>query len=87
VDLEALVLKESINKLGLIIELQGFLKGGTKAFNIYRQITFDLFQFYYYIKISFGEEKLLAEKLYHQKWNDQEIEHLAELIAEVIWMI
>lgn len=84
VDLEATLIKESVHRIGLNIRLEGFIKGGTKAFNIYKDLRFELQQYYYQITLSLGSEKKLAEKLYHQQWTEEETEQLAETIAEII---
>jgi|APTNR8051073442_1049403.scaffolds.fasta_scaffold00003_325 predicted nuclease of restriction endonuclease-like (RecB) superfamily len=84
VDIEAHLIKESVHRIGLNIQLQGFIRGGTKAFNIYKDIKLELYPYHYEIKVFLGQDKLLAEKLYHHQWIAPEIEQLAEAIAEMI---
>ena len=42
VDLEAKLLKESVHKVGIHVNLQGFVRAGTKAFNVWKELKFEL---------------------------------------------
>jgi predicted nuclease of restriction endonuclease-like (RecB) superfamily len=83
-DLEAKLLNENVHRLGLHIELNGFIKAKTKTFNVWRDLKFELYQYYYYIKTYFYEDFLLSERLYDQPWTDDEINQIAEKFAETI---
>ena len=80
VDLEAALQNGSIYLLAVSLKLEGFKKGGTKTFNISKDIILNLGQFIYTIGIE--QHSPWMEKLYHQKWADKEIEEFAERWCE-----
>ncbi|HQQ98559.1 MAG TPA: PDDEXK nuclease domain-containing protein [Cyclobacteriaceae bacterium] len=84
VDLEAKLLNESVHRLGIHVHLQGHLKSGTKTFNIWKDLKFELYQYFYHIKVSTSQELLLAERLYDQPWTEEDLEQVTEAFAELI---
>ena len=70
----------SAYKVGLNVQLNGFLKAGTKTFDVWRELNFNLHQNFYSIDIQ--DQKF--EKLYHQKWTDQDVTEIVECFVEAI---
>lgn len=84
VDLEAKLLTESVHRLGIHVNLQGHIKSGTKTFNIWKDLKFELYQYFYHIKVSTPQELLLMERLYDQPWTEEDLEQVTETFAELI---
>ncbi len=84
VDLDAKLLTEGAHRIGLHVDLQGHIKSGTKTFNIWKDLKFELFQYYYHIKSFTNQEILLQERLYGQPWTTADIDQLGEQFAEII---
>ena len=84
VDLEAKLLKESVHKVGIHVNLQGFVRAGTKAFNVWKELKFELYQYYYHIRTFTNQDITLAERLYSQPWTEDDLEQLTETFAEII---
>jgi predicted nuclease of restriction endonuclease-like (RecB) superfamily len=84
VDLEAKLLKEGIHRIGIRVNLQGFIKAGTKTFNVWKEMKFELYQYYYHIKTFTNQEITLRERLYDQPWTESEFDQLTEELAEIV---
>lgn len=81
-DLEAKLLKENVHQLGLNINLDGFKKAGTKTFGVYVTLTINLNKYMY--TVSENREPNWFEKLYHEKWEEDELQQVAEKWCELI---
>lgn len=84
IDLEARLLKGDIRKVGINVNLQGFIKAGTKTFNVWRELKFELHQYYYHIRTYTNHEIILRERLYDQSWAEEELDQLTDEFAEMI---
>lgn len=84
VDLEAKLLKEGVHKVGIHVQLQGFIKAGTKTFNIWKELKFELHPYFYHIKTYTNQDIILVERLYDQQWTEFDLDELAEGFAEII---
>lgn len=84
VDLEAGLIKEGIRKIGINVNLQGFIKAGTRTFNVWKQLKFELYQYYYHIRTYTNQEITLRERLYDQPWTETELDQLTDEFAEII---
>jgi predicted nuclease of restriction endonuclease-like (RecB) superfamily len=84
VDLEARLIKEGIRKIGINVYLQGFIKAGTRTFNVWKELKFELHQYYYHIKTYTNQEITLRERLYNQPWTETELDQLTDEFAEII---
>jgi predicted nuclease of restriction endonuclease-like (RecB) superfamily len=84
VDLEARLLKEGVHRVGVNVNLQGFIKAGTKAFNVWKELKFELYQYYYHIKTFTNTDLTLQERLYQESWTEAELDQLTEQFAEII---
>jgi hypothetical protein len=84
VDLEAKLLLGSVHKVGIHVNLQGFIKAGTKTFNVWKELKFELYQYYYHIRVFTSQEVTLRERLYEQTWTESELDQLAEEFAGII---
>ena len=84
VDLEAKLLKEGVRKVGINVNLQGFIKAGTKTFNVWKELKFELHQYFYHIKTFTNQDITLQERLYGQLWTETELDQLTEEFAEII---
>ncbi len=84
VDLEAGLIKEGIRKIGINVNLQGFIKAGTRTFNVWKQLKFQLYQYYYHIRTYTNQEITLRERLYDQPWTETELDQLTDEFAEII---
>jgi len=84
VDLEAKLLKEGVRKVGINVNLQGFIKAGTKTFNVWKELKFELHQYFYHIKTFTNQDITLQERLYGQLWTENELDQLTEEFAEII---
>ncbi len=84
VDLDAKFLKEGVHKVGIHVNLQGFIKAGTKTFNVWKDLKFELYQYYYHIRTFTNQEVTLRERLYQQPWTEIELDQLTEEFAEII---
>ena len=75
-DLEKHLQKDTVHTLGLNLRMEGLGKGGTKAFDVLK----DLFVILSTYKYSLGPEKQKPwiEKLYHQHCTDEEIDAITE---------
>ena len=78
-DLEDALSKENVYRIGLNIQFNGFIKGGTRSFNIWNNPKIELLQSVYHIKLN--DDKVLFEKLYHQKWDDRDYTEVVECFA------
>jgi hypothetical protein len=76
VDLEARIQNENITLLGLGLRMEGFKKGGTSTFGIWKDLLIELHQFKYSVGVE--PHKPLMERLYHQKWTKTDIQELAD---------
>jgi hypothetical protein len=81
-DLEALMAKENISILGLSLRMEGFKNAGVHTFGVWKELFIDLHQYKY--GIGPEQHKPLIEKLYHQKWNEEEIRELVERWCEEV---
>lgn len=84
VDFEARLLKEGVRKIGINLNLQGFIKAGTKTFNVWKQLNFELYQYYYHVKTFTNKDITLRERLYDQPWTEIEIDQLVDEFAEIV---
>lgn len=84
VDLEARLIKEGIRKIGINVNLQGFIKAGTRTFNVWKELKFELYQCYYHIRTYTNQEITLRERLYDQPWTETELDQLTDEFAEII---
>ncbi len=82
-DLEATLEKEAVYQLGLGIRMEGFKRGGTKAFNIFKDLIINLEQYKY--GVGTEQHKPWLEKLYHQKWTKEEVNNLADKWCEQLF--
>lgn len=85
-DLEKHLEKENVQQLGVTLRMEGFKRAGVNAFDIWKELHIDLQQFKY--GIGKQQHKPWIEKLYHQKWTNEEIQELVdrwceELIDEI----
>jgi predicted nuclease of restriction endonuclease-like (RecB) superfamily len=81
-DLEKQLLKENVNLLGLSLRMEGFKKGGTDAFGLWKDLFIELHHFKY--GVGAEQHKPWVEKLYHQKWTKEEVRELAERWCEEV---
>ena len=82
-DLEVRLLKENVHKLGLYLQMDGFIKGGTKTFNVELNLLIELNRYRYTI----GENRNVAiwqEYLYHHHWTEDELKQTSEKWSEII---
>lgn len=84
VDLEAGLIKGDIRKIGINVNLQGFIKAGTRTFNVWKELRFELYQYYYHIRTYINQEIILRERLYEQPWTETELDQLTDEFAEII---
>lgn len=84
VDFEAKLLKEGIQRIGVNVNLQGFIKAGTKTFNVWKELKFELYQYYYHIRTYTNQEITLSERLYDQPWTETDFDKLTDEFAEII---
>ncbi|HEY2580624.1 MAG TPA: DUF1016 domain-containing protein [Mucilaginibacter sp.] len=82
VDLEMMLKKANINQIGLTIRLKGFKKAGTKAFSINNDFLIRLYDYYY--EIGSTIENSWYKRLYHQQWDEKDIEQMSETWVEKI---
>jgi predicted nuclease of restriction endonuclease-like (RecB) superfamily len=82
VDLEANLIKNGVYRIGLQINLETLKKGGTKAFNIYKDLSFQLSKHKYTLYEK--AEKNRGEYLYHHEWSAEEMKEVAEWWSELI---
>jgi predicted nuclease of restriction endonuclease-like (RecB) superfamily len=83
-DFTANLLTEGVQRVGVIVDLQGFIKAGTKAFTVWKELKFELHQYYYYVRTYTNHEVTLRERLYDQLWTEAELDQLADEFAEII---
>lgn len=57
---------------------------GTKTFNTWKDLKFDLHQYFYYIRLFTSQDVTIMECLYDQVWSQADIDQLAETFAEAI---
>ncbi|WP_066837158.1 PDDEXK nuclease domain-containing protein [Rufibacter ruber] len=81
-DLEETLGRENVNLIGLNIRLEGFKKGGTKAFSIYKDLNFALYTYKYAVGPS--QDEIWEERLYHQEWTEIELQKLAAKWCEQV---
>jgi predicted nuclease of restriction endonuclease-like (RecB) superfamily len=84
VDLDAQLLKDGVHRLGILVDLQGFIRAGTKTFNVWKELKFELRPFHYDIKTFANQDVILQERLYDQPWAETDIEIITEQFAEHI---
>lgn len=82
VDLEKKLQSESVFELGLFINMYGFKKAGTRAFDFYDSMVFYLHDYKY--QIGKDRNTFWEEKMYHQQWTEFEIQQIAEKWSEEI---
>ena len=76
-------LKGEINLLGLSLEMIGFKKAGTSAFDVHKDLLLLLYPFKY--RVGKDQSQMLFDKLYHERWKKEEIEQfVAGWCAEII---
>jgi predicted nuclease of restriction endonuclease-like (RecB) superfamily len=81
-DLEAKMNAEKIQYLGLRTNFEGFKKAGTKAFEVYIELSITLNRF----KYSIGEKKNegWGDYLYDHIWKKEELMNLSEKWSEIV---
>jgi predicted nuclease of restriction endonuclease-like (RecB) superfamily len=79
---QMLMAGNTINQIGLNMRLDGFKKAGTKAFGISKDLIFTLEKFKY--DVGPYRDSSWFEKLYHQQWQEDELEALADRWCESV---
>ncbi|OOQ59211.1 PDDEXK nuclease domain-containing protein [Mucilaginibacter pedocola] len=83
IDLESRLLKEeTIDAIGLRIELTGFKKAGVNAFNLTHNLIFYLEDYYY--ELGPLKSEIWDKRLYHQPWTGDAILKISERWANEI---
>lgn len=81
-EMEVILQRENVYLLGLSLRLEGFKKAGTKAFSLSRDLMFTLEAFKY--DVGTERDKVWLEKLYHQKWAEEELQELSDKWCEEV---
>ncbi len=82
-DLEVKLRNENVYNLGLYLQMDGFIKAGTKAFNVTMTLQIELYRYRYTIGESRSTEQW-QEYLYHHQWSEEELKQTAEKWSEIV---
>lgn len=84
IDLDAHFLPGSVHRIGIRVDLQGFVKAGIKTFNVWKDLKFELHQYVYKIETFAHQQTTLMERLYGQAWTEEDFNNITENFAEII---
>ncbi|MDB5016712.1 MAG: hypothetical protein JWQ84_1544 [Mucilaginibacter sp.] len=82
VDLEMIMGKGTVDQIGLALRLMGLKKAGTKAFSITQNFLIFLYDYHY--EIGGTSENPWYKRLYHQVWEEKDIEQISERWVEIV---